>query len=215
MRLKRYEDFFLKILALFFATLLWFFVALQEKVAREIPARIIYKNLPPRTILLRSEPSFVRVKVVGPRSLLRSLPDRPLLIPLDLSHLGPGLHQVKIPLNIIRLPSGLKAQEIHPPRVEIFLDRVVERWMKVTPELKGRPFEGYLVEKVKIRPPSVKVKGARQVLGRLKAISTLPIDLSEKKVSFETTVFLNIPEGVIDIKPNKVWVKVKIRRASP
>ncbi len=215
MRLKKYEDFFLKILALFFAALLWFFVALQEKVSREIPARIVFKNVPPGMLLLRAEPIFVKVKVVGPRSLLRSLPNHPMRISLDLSRLGPGPHQVRIPLEVVRLPSGLKAQEIHPPKVEVVLDRLVEKWLKVTPHLKGRPREGYLVEKVRIRPPSVRVKGARQILKRLKSISTVPIDLSEKEASFETSVFLNIPEGVIDVNPEKVRVKVKIRRVSP
>ncbi|MBX6422886.1 YbbR-like domain-containing protein [Thermosulfurimonas sp. F29] len=212
---KKHENLLLKFLALFFASLLWFFVALQEKVSQEIPIRIVYRNVPPGTVLVQSEPALVRVKVVGPRSLLRFLPDHPLVVSLNLAHLSPGRHRIRLSNKIIHLPSGLKVQEINPPRVEVFLDRVVERWVRVTPELKGRPEEGYLVTAVQIRPPSVKVRGARQILRRIETISTLPVDVSHKKESFETEVFLEVPDGVIDIKPNRVWIKVVVRRESP
>jgi len=150
---------------------------------------------------------------VGPRSLLRSLPDRPLIVSLSLAHLSPGFHQVKIPPDRIRLPSGLKVQEIHPPRVEVLLDRVVEKWVKVLPRWRGRPAEGYSIVGFRVRPVSVRVKGARRIVGHLKTLYTLPVDVAGKKSSFETEVFVEVPEGVIDIKPNRVWVKVLLGRA--
>ncbi|WP_297055281.1 CdaR family protein [Thermosulfurimonas sp.] len=209
---KKYEDFFLKLTAVFFATLLWFFVALQDKVSREIPARIICRDLPPRTVLLRCEPSTVKVKVIGPRSLFRALPDRPRIIVLDLSHLRPGLQVIRLTPDQVPLPSGLQVEEVQPSRVEVLLDRVVIKWIKVVPQFQGQPEKGYVLDRVRVSPPSVRVKGARSVLARLQALSTYPIDLSHRKESFEVRVPLEIPEGVMHISPDKVQVQVYLRR---
>ncbi len=112
----------------------------------------------------------------------------------------------------VPLPSGLQVEEVQPSRVEVLLDRVVIKWIKVVPQFQGQPEKGYVLDRVRVSPPSVRVKGARSVLARLQALSTYPIDLSHRKESFEVRVPLEIPEGVMHISPDKVQVQVYLRR---
>ncbi|RUM86942.1 MAG: hypothetical protein DSZ24_07345 [Thermodesulfatator sp.] len=209
---QKHEDFWLKVLAFIFAVLLWFFVVLQEKVEKELFLRIVPQNVPSSLILLRVEPSVVRVRVVGPRSILRGLPDTPRPLLLDLSHLRPGKHRIKIPPQELPLPPGLQVQELSPPEVEVLLDRTVQRWVRVKVDLKGSPPLGYMVQRVKVVPPSVKAWGARQILRSLDNLYTRPIDLSSHPGDFILKVPLVLPEGVLKVKPEEVTVKVELRK---
>jgi len=215
MKLRRKKDLFLKLLALFFAILLWFFVVLQDKVEREIPLRVFFRKLPPNTFLLNVKPSTFRLKVIGPRSIMRSLSGEPLVLDLDLSRYPPGRHTLRLPLEKVKLPSGLKPIEVIPQEAEIWLDPVIHKWIRVKVDLRGKLPQGFKLEEVKVKPPSVRIKGARTVIRDLKLLYTAPVDLSERRASFTLELPLSIPEGIIEVYPERVQVFVKIGRGSP
>ncbi|QJA06924.1 YbbR-like domain-containing protein [Thermosulfurimonas marina] len=211
---QRHEDFWLKVLAFIFAVFLWFFVVLQEKVERDLFLRVVPRGVPSDLILLRAEPPVVRVRVVGPRSILRGLPENAQPLFLDLSHLGPGRHQLKIPREALSLPPGLQIRDLSPSQIEVVLDQTVERWIRVKADLKGVP-PGYVVKRVRVIPPSVKARGARQILRSLENLYTRPIDISGKTNEFQVRVSLVLPEGVVEVKPQEVTVKVELERKEP
>ena len=214
MKRKRKKDLFLKFLALFFAFLLWFFVVLQEKIEREISLNLRIVNLPPNTLLLKVKPSTFRLKVIGPRSILRNLPAEPPVLQLDLSRYPPGKHTLRIPIERIKLPSGLKVVEVIPQEAEVWLDSLVQKWIRVKVDLRGALPEGGKVKEVRIKPRSVRVKGARSVLKDLKFIYTVPVSIP-KKESGTLKVPLSIPEGVVEVHPEKVQVTIKVGRTKP
>ena len=214
MKRRRKKDLFLKFLALFFAFLLWFFVVLQEKIEREISLNLRIVDLPPNTLLLKVKPSTLRLKVIGPRSILRNLPAEPPVLQLDLSRYPPGRHTLRIPIERIKLPSGLKVVEVIPQEAEVWLDSLVQKWIRVKVDLRGVLPEGGKVKEVRIRPRSVRVKGARSVLKDLKFIYTVPVSIP-KKESGTLKVPLSIPEGVVEVHPEKVQVTIKVGRTKP
>lgn len=215
MRRRRKKDLFLKFLALFFAFLLWFFVVLQDKIERELPLKLVFRNLPPNTLLLNVKPSTFRLKVIGPRSIMRSLSGEPLILSLDLSRYPPGRHILRIPPENIKLPSGLKPIEVIPQEAEILLDSVIQKWIKVKVDLRGELPEGFKVKEVRVRPASVRIKGARTVVRDLKFLYTAPVYLSERRESFKLEVLLSVPEGIVEVYPERVQVVVKIGRKEP
>ncbi len=209
-RLRAPKDLKLKVLAAFFAFLLWFFVVLQDKIQKELKLKVIFSNLPQNTVILRASPTTFKLEVIGPRSILRGLSGNPVVVQIDLSRYPPGTHIIKIPTENIDLPSGLRVLEVIPPEMEIELDSVITKWLKVKADLRGVPKEGYRLKKVYVRPYSVKVRGASKILKNLKVIYTLPIHLSEREKSFKTVVRLAVPEGVLEVVPEKVTVIVKL-----
>ncbi len=214
-RLRKRKDLYLKFLALFFAFLLWFFVVLQDKIQKEVKLRLVFRNLPKNMVLLRVKPTEFELKVIGPRSILRSLSDKPVILPLDLSRYTAGTHTITLSAEEVKLPSGLKVLEIDPPEVEIVLDLVVKKWLKVKPDLRGSPPENCHLKKVRVEPVSVKVRGARKILRRLKVLYTHPIYLSDRCESFQLEVPLSIPEGVVEVFPDRVKVRVEIQKEGP
>ena len=214
MKRRRKKDLFLKFLALFFAFLLWFFVVLQEKIEREISLNLRIVDLPPNTLLLKVKPSTLRLKVIGPRSILRNLPAEPPVLQLDLSRYPPGRHTLRIPIERIKLPSGLKVVEVIPQEAEVWLDSLVQKWIRVKVDLRGALPEGGKVKEVRIRPRSVRVKGARSVLKDLKFIYTVPVSIPKKEAG-TLKVPLSIPEGVVEVHPEKVQVTIKVGRTKP
>ncbi|NPB09799.1 MAG: YbbR-like domain-containing protein, partial [Thermodesulfobacteria bacterium] len=119
------KNIFLKLLSLAFAVLLWFFVVLEDKVEQAVQVEIRVKNVPEKLILVKPPPKTITVYVTGPRSILRNLTHRPLVLTLDLEDFKPGSHTIFFREKDIDLPAGLKVIKIEPSQVEIVLEREV------------------------------------------------------------------------------------------
>lgn len=211
MKIRKKKNWFLKGLALFFAFLLWFFVVLQDKIERELPLELHFVSLPPNTLVLQVKPSQCRLRVLGPRSIMRALSEEALVAEIDLSRYTPGRHLIRLNPEAISLPSGLKALEVIPPEIEIFLDALSQKWVKVKADLKEF-LEPNQVQEIRIAPPSVKIKGARSVLKSIRWIYTQPITLEPQGNFWSGEVPLAVPEGVIEVRPSKVKVQVRLKK---
>lgn len=202
------QNIFLKILSLIFAIILWFFVVLEDKVEQDVEVFLHYQHVPKGLILVNSPPEKVRVKVVGPRSILRNLTRRTLFLNIDLEDLDRGKHLLTLHPKDISLPAGLEIIGIQPEKIEIILERVASRLVAVEPMLEGIPPSGWKVAKVTVVPSKVRIRGPESLVYKVKRLRTKPIDITGLTGEVTKTVELEVPD-MITVFPSAM-VKVKI-----
>jgi len=206
---KLSQNLFLKLLSLAFAILLWFFVVLEDKVEKEVPAEVKIKNIPHGLILVKEPPKFVIVHVNGPRSILRNLEKNPLSITLDLEDIEPGKHLLKIKPKHLNLPAGLKVIKIVPPQVEIVLEKEAQKIVPVEPGIYGSPPPGWKIVSIRVKPKKVKIYGPQSVINKLKRVRTKAVDINGATKDIKKEVPLNLPP-LVKAEPQTVELYVKI-----
>jgi len=206
------EDWFLKLLALAIAVLLWLAVtganrpvtirtAVQLNFIR--PDKLEISNDPPRT---------VDVLLTGRRAKIERRP-ADLVATVDLSDQHEGERVVRLTADRVQidLPEGLRIEAFQPSTIPIHLESIVERQLPVQPKLEGTPADGYEVYGARSSPDKVTVRGTASQVNSLKEAPTETISVAGKKESFSVPrVAIDIPNHKIDLVDSAVDVTVEI-----
>lgn len=200
-----------KLLSLFFALILWGVVIGEKKAQIQLNLPLELVNIPPKTVVVSDVPPSISVVVQGPRTLLRTLPDRGIRKSIDLSDMGFGWTTIRILPDSISLPRGIEIIRVSPATVDLKLDPLVEVRLPVIPQLVGEPPKGYRVVDVQVDPPRVLLKGGESELSALTEVRTQSVTLNQVTTDLEERVGLDL-EGLhlVDTSPLSVWVRVRV-----
>lgn len=201
----------LKLVALFLAALIWFFVnglTNDRRVLQAIPLEVRTR---PGVTLLQQTPLMVDVVVRGTREDMRQVSRDDLTVVLDLAReektgeftrrLGPGA---------VRHPRWVQPVEVVPARATVVVDEILERDLPVEPQVIGQPANGLTVEQVRVSPTTIRVVGPQWRLAELNGIQTLPVDVSGRTEDFHQRIELN-PDGLADVSLQRRWVDIEVR----
>ncbi|MBM3859811.1 MAG: YbbR-like domain-containing protein [Verrucomicrobia bacterium] len=72
--------------------------------------------------------------------------------------------------------------------------QLTERELPVHLAFTGKLPSGFIIERTNVVPRTVRVKGPKSVLTSLRAIETLPVDLTDRRISFRERVDLVPPD---------------------
>lgn len=169
---------YLKLLSLLLALALWFAVGGEERTETTLNIPLELVNLTPEMVVTSEVPPGLQVRVMGPRSLIRTLSQSRLVHTLDLAGAKGGQHSFSLGPNSFSFPRVVQITRVQPNPLTLTLSPKLTRTLPIHPVLVGNPPEGYEVKGIKTRPERVTVKGPAQELNGLKAIDTLPIDLA-------------------------------------
>ncbi|AEH23448.1 YbbR family protein [Thermodesulfobacterium geofontis OPF15] len=202
MKFKREHK--LKIISFFLAIILWYFVVLGKPIEKELEIPIIRKNFNPN-YLVELNPSEVVLKVEATRRILRNFPSNNLKLEIDLSKYPPGVHQIRVPIEKLNLPSDLKIKELKPDSITLIIKRLDVKKVPVKPIYETE--ENFPKRfKLIIKPSYVVIKAPIEVLVNTYYITTQPLDILKLKIKKEVEAELAIPPGVISVYPEKVKV---------
>jgi len=168
----------LKILALFLAVALWFAVGGEERTETtlNLPLEIVKPN---SNLMVVSEvPPGIQVRVSGPRSTIRNLSQARQSHTIDLAGLKAGPYTISLGPSAFSFPRGVTVTRVQPNSLTLTLASTETRALTIKPAVTGTPPEGFELKGVKIRPEVVTVRGPAAELAGLKALSTLPLDIS-------------------------------------
>src|SRR5215813_3649800 len=207
------EDWFLKLLALAIAVLLWLAVTganrpVTIRTAAQLnfirPDKLEISNDPPRTIDVLLTGRRAKIERIGPADLVATV---------DLSDQHEGERVVRLTADRVQidLPEGLKIEAFQPGTIPIHLESIVERQLPVQPKLDGTLAEGYEIYGVRSSPDNVTVRGPASQVNSLKGAPTETISVAGKKESFSVSrAAIDIPDHKIDLVESAVDVTVEI-----
>ncbi|UCB52389.1 MAG: hypothetical protein JSV10_10480 [Candidatus Zixiibacteriota bacterium] len=195
-----FQSFWFKLVAIVMALLLWFHVA-TDKVyehGHTFPLEIL--NVPERLILAEEIPHDIDVKVRGKgKELLKLLLAEKRSIRIDAQEFKRGETDYSIGPEQVPIPEGLELRVtgiLPSENLKVWLDYTMEKKLKVQPDIKIVPAEGFeVVGELHYNPQEVTISGPRMWVRDLKLISTQKIAKEDVDESVSDQVDLVLPEG--------------------
>lgn len=193
------KNWVLKLISLFFAVFLWYFVVGEDKVNTNvfIPLEVI--NLPRDLVISNQFKKQLEVTVSGPRGLINKIARQHITRRVNLSNATPGTVVVRNDLDSIPLPRGLSVLRIQPTNITLLLDRLIEKDLPIQAEIKGPPPKGFELVAVIMDPGAITLSGPQAVLGDEKLLTTELIDITDLKGSTTKQIALNLKPAIADL----------------
>lgn len=153
---------FLKILSVFLAFILWFFVGGGEQDAIGLDVRRNFSNIPlsirnmGTDMVVMETVENVTLSLQGVQAAFDGLTPADLEAYVDLSGRQEGWHEVRINA---AAPPGVSVVRIEPAKANILLDSIVSRQMEIEANFQGEPAEGRVITNRDFQPGYVFVQG--------------------------------------------------------
>src|SRR2546425_3511052 len=196
----------IKLAALFFAIMLYVAVAAQQPLSQSFAMRLAIGIPPGRTV--RQQTAGVTVVITGKGSEILKLRSFPRVIRKVIPDtFSAALWRIQLQAADVDLPKGIDVQvaDIRPRDVEILLDSVSRKDVRIVPRVKVEAESGYVLRGLSITPSLARVVGPEKSLAKLDSVTTLPTVISSVSGPFFQTVPIDTtPLGVVRISPKTV-----------
>lgn len=174
------ENWPIKLASLLMAVALWFYVTSKGKTEVAFTVPLELRNIPQGLAVVGDVPSTIEVRVQGQERLLRDGNfGRRIAGTVDLSLSREGENTLRLSPDDIRRPSGTYVTHIAPIDIRVSLERNVRNSLRLLPVFTGGPAAKRRVESFSVNPPRITVEGPARFMKGLRALSTLPIDISD------------------------------------
>ncbi|MDH5298388.1 MAG: CdaR family protein [Desulfobulbaceae bacterium] len=193
------KNWILKLLSLFFAIFLWYFVVGEDKVDMTVYIPVEIVNLPRDLIIANQSKKQLEVTVSGPRGLIRSIANQHISRPVDLAKASPGTILVRNNEESIPFPRGIRVLRVQPPYITLLLDRLIQKELPVKAVTSGEPAPDYQIASLTLEPSVMTITGPQEVLGEVTELVTTPIDLTGLKSSITRQVPLDLQPAIAEM----------------
>ena len=195
----RPTNWMLKVLSLFFALFLWYFVVGEDKVDMNVTIPVEIVNLPRDLVVSNQFKKQLEVTVSGQRSLIRGMVDQHISRTIDLSKAAPGTVVIQNTLDSISLPRGLSILRVQPPTITLLLDRLIQKELPIKTILVGKVRNGFSLNSVTVDPPALEISGPQSILAQEENLTTSPVDITDLDQSAVKQASLALKSEMADI----------------
>lgn len=180
MKLERTQRHTLKIISIFFAVSLWFYVLNSEPI--ELERKMAVEFLLPKGYAIASQTDRqVTLKLKGSKAFIGNVFSNEEKLTVDLNPFfkkhGKNF-KISFHPSQISVPFGVDVLEISPKEAQVELDRLVQMELPVNVQYIGSVPYDRKFEEVSIEPSSVMISGPIEVIRKVSRVSTNPVNLS-------------------------------------
>lgn len=198
----------LKIIAFLISATLWYFVVWGKPIERVLEVPIKVKGSYGNNYIWEINPTTISLKIVATRSQLRNLNKynkNNIQIELDLLHYPPGIHQIRVPIEKINLPAGIKVKEVSPNYVSLVIRKISSKKVPIklifSNKPKGKTF------RVMLSPSIATIKGFWDEIKDIEEVTTEEVDFETLKNEKNLIIKLITPPRVLEVIPDRVKIK--------
>ncbi len=176
-----------------------------------------FRNIPENLELKRSSAEKVEVQITGKRRLVGALKPEQVGAFLDLKGVHDGYHRLELNADNVELPLGLEVVRITPSSIRLEMEQRIEKMIAVEPHIIGAPPDGYQIERISVRPGSVRVSGPISKLRSMLSVSTESITVGDmeaqsgEKVVEVPLVLSPASLRLLEGESKRVMVTIKIK----
>lgn len=204
-----------KLLALFLAFMLWYYVAGQRDpiVMREFNLPVAAQGLTSERLLVSPLPD-VRVTVKGMRSIMQDLKgdDFRAYVEIPDQEVGEKLLPV-----LVDVPFGVEVVSISPARIKVDIDVVAEKQVPVRVLVRGETAPGFTYNKPTVNPEVVTIKGPGRLLDEIVDVQAV-IEIKGARSDINQQVRVQLEKdvgGKVTIQPAFVQVQLPVVTSGP
>ncbi len=194
-------------MAFLLAIIFWYIV--QSEQVLEISRKLRVQLIAPEGFVVKGgNIQYKDANLRGPRALLNHFSMEPINTQVRLFTDKPQNVRVRIDKEYIKNWNDRIKITIYDAYISVYLDKKIEKDLKVKENLTGIPKDGHIIEKVTLNPETVVISGPSTDLQRMDTISTEQIDISgiEESKSLETILMIN--DSTMKATPKKVQVNI-------
>jgi YbbR domain-containing protein len=210
------RDWGLRLLALGIAAGIWFNASVEDRLVsteKVVEASVSY--ISPRGFVVINQVQNVNVRLSGSKKAIRQLNPYMVDVQVDLSRRPPGMSDITLSSENVLAPDGLDVVSLEPTTIHVDLEREITQRLPVVPRLAGKPAAGVVAQEPEVFPSQVLVTGPESILARIESLSTPPILLDGRSLTFEESVPVVNPDPLIQVvQPAKVTVRVPLQPAA-
>ena len=210
----------IKLLSLFFAVILWLYIAGGENPMIE---NFIDISLTPNNLsgglVIKEFPANVSVGIRGPKNVINNISPNQISGKVNFSEISKeGLYRLKVE---VTTPKGTQISRIIPSEIKVEVEGILAKEVEVVYSLIGIPEKGFsLADEPQFNPPKVKIIGAQSVLESVKQI-ICAIDISGIKEDLNKRIKVRAVDingndiKEVKIDPDIVEVSISLTRGYP
>jgi YbbR domain-containing protein len=188
-------------------------VRLDPLVAREVPVTVDLGTVPPGLDVRDPVVSQDPVTVSGPDSAVRSVAAALARVRLDPSGIDVNETVGLVPVDARGEIVG--GADVQPSAVRVTIQigsQLSTKTLPVSTVVTGTPASSVEITSVEVQPALVTVEGEADALAGLVSIDTRPVAIAGATTDVETSVGLDLPEGVAALGVDQVRVTIAIRQ---
>jgi YbbR domain-containing protein len=198
----------IKLAAVFFAIMLYIAEAAEQPLTQSFPLQLEVTVPPGRS--LRQQPPGVTVVISGKGNEIMKLRSFPHVIRTAIPDtLSASVWRVHLQPSDVELPKGSDVQvaEIRPREIDLLLDSVASKDVKIVPHVRVEAESGYVLRGLSLVPSVARLVGPEKSLAGVDSVWTVPVSISAVAGPFFRTVPVDTSLlGVVRISPQEVRV---------
>lgn len=183
---------FIKLISLVLALSLWLFVRSTSEGELEVHFPVELINTPPALIVTHMSADAISARLGGLRSQLEGLGERQQVVKIDLATAKAGGNDFAISPESLPIPKGVKVKQITPGSIQVTMEDLTEKTVRVRPLIKGGPTAGHWIADIRCEPATVTIQGAKSQLAGITEVYTDEVDISGKQGTIEREVTLRL-----------------------
>ena len=212
-----FDDFPRKLIALFFAVLVYLTVSYktgEEGIIQNVPVKI---TIPASLVNMEETVPKVTLSIRASQRTLRRVTAADFSIETDVLNskfVSGDPYHIKLDPSEVKTPIGVTVIKVTPEELLVTVDQNLSKKVEVLPKFRnesGLP-KGYAVKNAVLMPGEVVISGPGKIIEGIKNVHTMPIDLKDTFDSFDFMAQVDNSSDIIKINPPKVMAKIEIVR---
>ncbi|WP_273484606.1 YbbR-like domain-containing protein [Desulforamulus ruminis] len=200
------------LLSVLLALLLWVYVTIEENPVKEQDFRVELdtRGEVAQGVLVDGLPKNVVVRVQGKTAQLSGIRATDFQATVELGALEEGTTTRPVHVTV---PSGLQVVQVNPARVNLTVEKIIQKQVPVNVVVKGEPASGYSALEPVVQPAEVLIKGSAKIINQLKSLEVTANIISATQ-NLEQVLMVQVPAGV-SCSPDRVKVIIPVTRTMP
>ena len=203
------QDWLLKVFAVAFAIMLWFYADAEQNplVTKHFDIPVQYVNQAAE-LVVENNVQTVRVTVRGKETDLSSLRSEDFEAVVDLQNAAEGTKEYPV---LVTASNVVDRFSVQPTKVRLVINRSEMKEVPVTAAIVGKVPDGYELVNVEVKPDRVWISGMSSDMEPVTALETEPLDVSTLTADVTKTVSLQTPPGVTVNNSRRITVALTIQ----
>lgn len=199
----------IKLIAVILAFILWLYVENLKEREYSLSVPLETRNIPADYIVSNEVPISVNVVLKGKESRLSLIDENVIIAYVDLKHDTEGGKRSIVRIDKNSVPPRISIKEINPRVVDISVEKMQEKLVRIIPVIIEEPPDGYVFQDVIVSPGHVPIQGPESKMNGIDSIYTEDIGIGNLTETTVKEVGINLPFTKISLVNNEV-VRVKI-----
>jgi YbbR domain-containing protein len=210
------ENWPIKLASLVLALTLWFYVTSKGKTEISLTVPLELRNAPQGMAVVGNVPATIEVRLQGQERALRDTAAAMQVVgSLDLGTAREGDNRIHLSPDDIRKPAGVAVTYLAPAEIDVRLERVVQKSLRLQAVVQGRPAPGWRYRGAAVRPARLTLEGPTSVIRTFLLLRTQPIDIEGAKGPVTVEPRIDYQGKPVKILDQDIRVTVIIEKEQP